>query len=458
MRRQVRISGWHYEQLTRHLFPSDGSEAVAVALCGRSITDGCETLLVHDLTLIPYSDCSIQEGYMVKWSTQSIHNYFDLLGRKNVSLLKIHSHPGGYGEFSETDDESDHEFFSSAFGWSRDNLPHASAVMLPNGEIFGRFFYSDLCHEKINSFQIAGDTIKKFEALKIHNDEFSLRTIQTFGEKTYSLLKNFKIGVVGCSGTGSPTIEQLVRLGVGKLVLVDPDFMEEKNLNRIINSTVKDTFDKKLKVDVFSDVINKIGLGTDVKTYSTNLYDDLTALKELTECDVIFGCMDSVDGRFLLNQLCAFYLIPYFDMGVHLSADGKGGIENICGSVHYIQPLKSSLLTRRLITEEGVRATSQKRKDEAEYAHLVKNSYIINITVNNPAVISVNMQISSHAINEFLNRIHPFRSDFAAISTIDYTNNYIINEKEEDLVVDAYLVKKAGRGDTLPFIEMSELK
>ena len=45
------------------------------------------------------------------------------------------------------------------------------------------------------------------------------------------------IAVVGCSGTGSPVIEQLARLGVGRLVLVDPDRVEEKNLNRIVNAT-----------------------------------------------------------------------------------------------------------------------------------------------------------------------------------------------------------------------------
>lgn len=40
--------------------------------------------------------------------------------------------------------------------------------------------------------------------------------------------------VIGCGGLGGYIIEELARLGVGRLVLVDPDIFEEHNLNRQI--------------------------------------------------------------------------------------------------------------------------------------------------------------------------------------------------------------------------------
>ena len=58
------------------------------------------------------------------------------------------------------------------------------------------------------------------------------------------------------------------------------------------------------------------------------------------------------------------------------------------------------------------------------------------------------------------NRIHPFKVESPgsyASSTIDITEGYIINSKEEDFEIDYYLKKKSGRGDMSPFIEMSEL-
>jgi hypothetical protein len=70
------------------------------------------------------------------------------------------------------------------------------------------------------------------------------------------------------------------------------------------------------------------------------------------------------------------------------------------------------------------------------------------------------MQIASHAINEFLNRIHPYKNDNPrqyAASTIDITEAYIVNADEGSFETDRYLRKRIGRGDTKPFIEFAEL-
>ncbi len=458
---QLRISGYHHEILMKHLLPPDGKEAVAVALCGRFDSQFEKILLVHDIKLIPYEDCYTRETDLLQWSTASITPYFERIAISDLAILKIHSHPGGYPKFSVTDDLSDNEFFESVFGWALNDKPHASAVMLPQGKIFGRFFFSDLHHEPIEKVSVSGDVVHTFKAdVKSNQDRFAIRTIQAFGEKTYSSLKQLNVGIVGCSGTGSPTVEQLVRLGIGKVVLVDPDIVEFKNLNRILNTTTSDARNKSPKVRVLANAIEKMGLGTEFEVHQTNLYDNISSLQSLLLCDIIFGCMDSVDGRYLLNQLCSFYLIPYFDMGIKLEADGKGGIEKICGTVHYIQPGKSSLLTRGLYTMEDVRAAGQYRKNQLEYEKLKKNSYIKNINVNSPAVISVNMQLASHAVNEFLNRIHRYKTEEPsnyACSTIDITEGYIVNVAETDFETDNYLQKKIGRGDITPFIEMPEL-
>lgn len=461
MELQLRISGFHYEKLKKHLFPSDGKESIAVALCGRFSDKGLDVLLIHDIIFINDDECLIREHDQLCWPTQKVIKYFERIGKSDMGILKIHSHPNGFNKFSRTDDKSDQEFFDSVFGWAINNKPHASAIMLPDGSIFGRFYFQDLTNIVIDKITIAGDNliiIRNFTPQI--NDRFSLRTIQAFGERTYSILKNLTVGVVGCSGTGSPVIEQLVRLGIGKLVLIDPDCVEEKNLNRIINSTYNDSKLQIPKVDMLANAINKIGFGTEVETFQVNLYDSIPALKALGKCDAVFGCIDSVDGRYILNQLSTFYLLPYFDLGVKLEADDKGGINKICCSVHYIQPGKSSLITRGLYNMDDLRAASQLRKNPKEYESLKKNSYIKNVNVNNPAVISVNMQISSHAINEFLNRIHPYKSESSenySLSTIDLTENCIVNVSENDFELDEYLKRKTGRGDISPFLEITDL-
>jgi len=109
--------------------------------------------------------------------------------------------------------------------------------------------------------------------------------------------------------------------------------------------------------------IEKIGLGTRLIVFDKNLFDSKEARNELISCDVLVGCVDSVDGRHLASQLTNFYVIPYFDLGVRIIADGNGGISTIVASVNYIQPGMSSLLSRGLYTHQRLAGESLMRTD-----------------------------------------------------------------------------------------------
>ena len=55
-------------------------------------------------------------------------------------------------------------------------------------------------------------------------------------QQQLSLLRS-KVAVFGCGGLGGYIIEELARLGVGRITVVDPDVFEEHNLNRQILCT-----------------------------------------------------------------------------------------------------------------------------------------------------------------------------------------------------------------------------
>ena len=145
---------------------------------------------------------------------------------------------------------------------------------------------------------------------------------QIFDEGTIQRLRRLSIAVIGASGSGSPVIEQLVRLGAGELVIVDDDYMEDRNVNRILNSTMQDAAAERAKVDVQADAIERVGLGTGVIRMNQNLWDP-KVLRAVAQCDVVFGCMDTIDGRYLLNSLAAYYTLPYFDIGVRLDTGAE---------------------------------------------------------------------------------------------------------------------------------------
>lgn len=271
----------------------------------------------------------------------------------------------------------------------------------------------------INLITVVGDTIKFFfnnEAS--HYEEMNLRTEQMFGKATVSILQNLKVGVVGVSGTGSIVAEQLVRLGIGEIVLVDDDVIEEKNLNRILNSKRLDATSQTFKVEMFEQYIKMAELPTKVIACNTVIANRNT-IKELSQCDVIFGCLDSIDGRHHLNIISSCYIIPYFDVGVKLVADGNGGIDEITTATHYIQPGKSSLMSRHVYNSEMLTASSLKRENPEEYSKRLQEKYIVGGQETSPAIISVNMLASSIAVLDFLERIHEYRNeDTCSIETI----------------------------------------
>ena len=406
---KIRISGKHFQLLKDHLFPGDGMEAVAIALCGRNIYGDSHTLLLKELYPIPYEECIERREDFVNWSTDFMQPLIEKAIQKGLSIMKIHCHPGGYDNFSEIDDKSDQALFTSIHSFIDDGMPHASCVMLPDGRIFGRFFFNDINAQLVHQISIAGSDIYNWYYSEAENqikEEAQARNLQAFGKKTVAMLNRMKIGVVGCSGTGSPTIEQLKRLGVGEIVLVDPDYIDTVNLNRIIGSTSFDAIEKKMKVDVMERGIIELGIGTKVKCFSRHItHPDI--VKELASCDLLFGCVDGAEGRHFLNLISSYYLISLIDMGVKFSVDGKGGIKGIFGTVHYIQPFGSSLLSRGQYNIERLRAEEVKRLDKEEFK---RNQYLSEANESNPAVISINMQISAIAVNEMLARIHPYRN------------------------------------------------
>ena len=163
--------------------------------------------------------------------------------------------------------------------------------------------------------------------------------------------------------------------------------------------------------------------------------------------------MDSIDGRHLLNRLATFYSLPYFDVGVRLIADGSGGIDQVCGTVHYLQPGRSSLLTRSLYTLEDVRAANLKRTDPEAFEAEQKEKYVAGVDVGRPAVAPVNMFYSAALVTDFLARLHPFRLDSnteVASLTWSLSALFDVKKSESDYEVDAALKKHVGRGDTNP--------
>lgn len=451
----LRLTAKQHVALRRHLFPGDGNEAAALLLCGRRWGEERRTFTVRDVVPIPYEVCAVRTSRRVTWPTDVLDDLVLRFYGRRQAIIKVHSHPGDFREYSSADDESDRSVLGSVASLLGDGLPHASLVMLPSGECFGRVVEGDVIGDSLSNITITGDDLTIWRSSPVpHADAFTLRQRQAFGAGTVDLLRQMSVAVVGCSGTGSLVAEQLARLGVGRLVLIDPKVIEDKHLSRILNSCQDDVRRRRYKVDVVGDAIARIGLRNEVIPLPVDLATPAAVLA-VAECDAAFGCMDGVEGRHLLNRITTFYSLPYFDVGVRLDADGAGGIANIVGAVHYLQPGRSSLLSRGMYTLPQVEAEELRRTNPDMYRRHRDEGYLRGIDEDRPAVVSVNMFFASLAVNEFLARVHPYRNlangEYAAVNG-NLAESALFREAERDFEPCALLESHVGRGDVEPLL------
>jgi hypothetical protein len=452
-----------HKQLQFELSQTEGQEEIAFILCGQSIGNERLRLLTKSIHPVQPEFVISRSPMGIKWSTDFLDPLLNTATEQGLSVIKVHTHPNGFEKFSEVDEISDSDLLPFIADWVGLNIPHGSAILLPDGRLFARWF--DTTSGSLIPFDkvsVVGSDIKFYGNSSSVIDGAFQSHAQAFGQGTVDILKSMRIGIVGCSGTGSPTIEQLVRLGVGELVLIDEDVVEERNLNRIVNTTRQDAELRRPKVEALKETIEKIDIGTKVISLQCDVASS-EAIQALGQCDVIFGCVDTHQARLTMNLISSYYLIPYFDLGVRLDAaqDSSIGrtIQAVCGSVHYVKPGGSSLFTRGVINPKKLADESLKKTATDAYKQQLDEGYIYGTVEHSPAVISVNMLASSLAVNDFLARIHPYRNE-PNIKTdqieFDLCEMGFYPEAHQDIcsIMSPYL----GRGDCTPLLGITPMQ
>src|SRR5690348_4055114 len=97
------LSSAQHSLLRNHLF-TDRNEAAAIVLCGRGAGDKRHRLLAQKIHLIPHGSCFERSPVSITWPTDIMLPWLQEANRLGLSVVKIHSHPGGFATFSDQDD------------------------------------------------------------------------------------------------------------------------------------------------------------------------------------------------------------------------------------------------------------------------------------------------------------------------------------------------------------------
>ncbi|AHF05836.1 HesA/MoeB/ThiF family protein [Desulfitobacterium metallireducens] len=185
------------------------------------------------------------------------------------------------------------------------------------------------------------------------------RNRQTISEKDQLKLASSTVAIIGCGGLGGYIAEELTRLGVGHLILIDADRLEVSNLNRQIMATELNLGEWKIEAaqkrlySINSEI--KVDL---VKEW----FDENNGADLLREVDLVCDALDSLPARVALERVCHKMNIPlvfasiagwYGLLGVSLPGDysvaqlfsrgGERGIERTLGNPAFTPAVLASL-------------------------------------------------------------------------------------------------------------------
>jgi molybdopterin/thiamine biosynthesis adenylyltransferase len=175
-----------------------------------------------------------------------------------------------------------------------------------------------------------------------------------------------KVAVIGCGGLGGYIIEELARLGVGHITVIDPDTFEEHNLNRQLFSK----FDNlgQPKVAVAAGRIKEINPAVTIFPVQ-NAFTAGNGRRLIEKVDVVADALDNIPRRLELAEVCEKCDIPlvhgsvggwygqvttqfpgeYTLQKIYSRYSGERGIEKDLGNLSFVVPMIASIEVAEIV-------------------------------------------------------------------------------------------------------------
>lgn len=157
------------------------------------------------------------------------------------------------------------------------------------------------------------------------NNQFELNS-SDFEEDRYSRLRlipwwdqekiqNAKIMVVGAGALGNELVKNLTLLGIGNILILDMDSIENSNLTRSVLFRRNDV--GRYKAEVAAERAREINPDVNAVGIVANIIDDV-GLGVFRRMDVVLGGLDNREARLAINQSCYKVNKPWIDGAIEI--------------------------------------------------------------------------------------------------------------------------------------------
>lgn len=402
--------------LFAHLFPGDGDEHGAVISAGVVHTARGLRLLARDLFLAEEGVDYVpgERGYRMltpRFVMEKSRNCRD----QKLAYLAVHNHGEGESVGFSGVDLASHERGYPALVDILKGQP-AGGLVFAKRAVAGDLWLPNGGRATLREGRVIGGSIERLypspTPVPPGADLTYDRQARLFGDRGQSFLHGAKVGIIGAGGVGSLLVLYMARLGVGHLVVADPDRIDITNLPRVAGATRFDArtwlttdgrpkwlqeFGHRIsarKVDIMRRVARRANRDIRFEGIFGDVVDDAVAMR-FRDCDFLFLAADTHQARLVFNALVHQYLIPGVQVGSKVSVDKVSGeINDVFSVVRPVIPDSGCLWCAKLIDQARL-AEESLPAEERE-----RQRYIEEVPA--PSVVTLNGIGASHAANEFL--------------------------------------------------------
>ncbi len=342
---------------------------------------------------------------------------------KQLAYIAAHNH-GGWRRvgFSDIDLASHNRGYPTLVQLT--GRPVTGLVLTPAAAA-GDVWLSDGTRAELAELVVPGRNLLRLRpqpAISSVVDERWDRQARVYGDLGQAVLGEMRVAIVGLGGAGSLICELLARLGVGHLVLIDPDRVSV-HIPRLIAAEVDD-------VDLHKTAIAaRNARRANPKISLTELTvdaQDSAAAAVISKCDYIFLAADSHAARHIINDAVEKFLIPGIQVGVKVPVAEDGTVGRIHAAIRPLIPGQGCLWCNQLInpTELALEMSPEAVRQAARYVDDVPAA----------SVIALNAIPVSEAVNQFMMSVTGLYEDRSELGSRDDIVPYTIIFPREAVV------------------------
>ena len=357
--------------LLQHFQKGEDQEDLCFALWRPSTGKSRYSGLIYKIVL-PEKGDRILKGH-AEFSPRFLSRALNLAVREKAGLAFMHSHPSdGWQDMSGPDIAAERDVLA----------PPAMAAGLP---LLGLTIGTD-GYWSARFWEKGGETARRFwcqkvrsagrKSYKIHCADHLLppparkealrRTFDTWGARHQNNIARLKAGIVGLGSVGCIVAEAMARIGVGHIVLIDPDKVERHNLDRLLYGLPEHI--GSYKALVAGQMLEKRSTADKARIEAIPLsIHNSKAYHAALDCDFLFSCVDRPMARDVLNFISFAHLIPVVDGGVQVNLDKRGDFYSAHWRSHLVTPYHQCMRCNGQYTTSDVSLELDGSLDDPSY-------------------------------------------------------------------------------------------